>query len=544
MAIHPNAGKLAPKSILVNVAELISLYYTTKPDITNKAQLVSFGTSGHRGSSLLRSFNEDHILAITQAVCEYRVKNNINGTLFLGIDTHALSHPAQLSALQVLTANGVDVAIAKDGGYTPTPAISHAILTNNQTSKNLCDGIVITPSHNPPADGGFKYNPPHGGPADTDVTSIIEQRANELLKNNLVGVKKLGLEDALKSIHVIHYDYVTPYVEDLQNVIDMDVISKSKIKIGADAMGGSGFEYYRAIKKRYNLNMEIFNDTADFTFSFMHCDKDGKIRMDCSSSYAMAGLVALKDNFDIAFGNDTDFDRHGIVTKSIGLMNPNHYLAVAIHYLAQNRPLWKNDLGIGKTLVSSSMIDRVGQSLGKKVVEVPVGFKWFVDGLYNGTLFFGGEESAGASFLRKDGTVWTTDKDGIIMTLLSAEILAKTGKDAGEHYKDLVAQFGSPLYERLDAPASMEIMTKLKNLTREDVKATTLAGEQITQILTHATGNNAAIGGLKVVSENGWFALRPSGTEPIYKIYAESFISAAHLKEIQDEAREMVKGLI
>ncbi|MDY0115973.1 MAG: phosphoglucomutase (alpha-D-glucose-1,6-bisphosphate-dependent) [Sulfurimonadaceae bacterium] len=544
MAIHPNAGKLAPKSILVNVAELVSLYYTQKPDTTNKSQLVSFGTSGHRGSSLLHSFNEDHILAITQAVCEYRAKNNINGTLFLGIDTHALSHPAQLTALQVLAANGADVAIAKDGGYTPTPAISHAILIHNKTSKNLCDGIVITPSHNPPSDGGFKYNPPHGGPADTDVTSIIEKRANELLQNNLSGVKKLSVAEALKSVHVKEHDYITPYVEDLQNVIDMDVIAKSKIKIGADAMGGSGFAYYKAIKERYNLNMEIFNDSADFTFSFMHCDKDGKIRMDCSSSYAMAGLVALKDNFDIAFGNDTDFDRHGIVTKSVGLMNPNHYLAVAIHYLAQNRPLWKSDLGIGKTLVSSSMIDRVGQSLEKKVVEVPVGFKWFVDGLYNGTLFFGGEESAGASFLRKDGTVWTTDKDGIIMTLLSAEILAKTGKDAGEHYKDLVAQYGAPLYERIDAPATMEIMAKLKNLTREDVKATTLAGEKITQILTHATGNNAAIGGLKVVSENGWFALRPSGTEPIYKIYAESFISATHLKEIQDEAITMVKSLI
>ena len=544
MAIHPNAGKLAPKSILVNVAELISLYFTKKPDINNNAQMVSFGTSGHRGSSLLGSFNENHILAITQAVCEYRAANNICGTLFLGIDTHALSHPAQLSALQVLCANKVDVAIAKDSGYTPTPAISHAILTHNKNSKNLCDGIVITPSHNPPTDGGFKYNPPHGGPADTDVTSIIEKRANDILKENLKEVKKLSLEDTLKSPHAKEYDYITPYVEDLKNIIDMEVIKESNIKIGADAMGGAGMAYYKAIKEKYDLNMEIFNDNVDFTFSFMHCDKDGKIRMDCSSSYAMAGLVALKDNFDIAFGNDTDFDRHGIVTKSVGLMNPNHYLAVAINYLAQNRPLWSDKLAIGKTLVSSSMIDRVANSLGRKVVEVPVGFKWFVDGLYNGELFFGGEESAGASFLRKDATVWSTDKDGIIMTLLSAEILAKTGKDAGEHYKDLVAKYGAPLYERIDAPATKEIMQKLKNLTKEDVRATTLAGEKITQILTHATGNNAAIGGLKVVSENGWFALRPSGTEPIYKIYAESFIDAKHLKAIQDEAIAMVQSLI
>jgi len=544
MSTHPNAGKLAPKEILTNIPELISNYYTKKPDASNNAQKVSFGTSGHRGSSLLTSFNEDHILAVTQAVCEYRKQNGINGTLFLGIDTHALSYPAQITALQVLAANGVSVVVAKDGGFTPTPVISHAILTHNANAANKCDGIVITPSHNPPSDGGFKYNPPHGGPADTDVTSVIEKRANEILQNDLVEVKKLSIEEAYKSGYIKEYDYVTPYVEDLQNVIDMEAIAASKIKIGADAMGGSGMAYYRAIKERYNLNMEVFNDHPDFTFSFMHCDKDGKIRMDCSSPYAMAGLVALKEDFDIAFGNDTDFDRHGIVTKSVGLMNPNHYLAVAINYLAQNRPEWRDDLGIGKTLVSSSMIDRVAASLGKKVVEVPVGFKWFVDGLYNGSLFFGGEESAGASFLRKDGRVWSTDKDGMIMTLLSAEILAKTGRDAGEHYQELVAKFGAPLYARIDAPASAEIMQKLKNLRVEDVRATTMAGEKIEQILTHATGNNAAIGGLKVVAKNGWFALRPSGTEPIYKIYAESFIDAAHLQQIQEEAQEMVKGLI
>ena len=544
MSTHPNAGKLAPKEILTNIPELISSYYTKKPDASNNAQKVSFGTSGHRGSSLFTSFNENHILAVTQAVCEYRKQNGINGTLFLGIDTHALSYPAQITALQVLAANGVSVAVAKEGGFTPTPVISHAILTHNTNAANKCDGIVITPSHNPPSDGGFKYNPPHGGPADTDVTSVIEKRANEILQNNLAEVKKLSIEEAYKSGCIKEYDYVTPYVEDLQNVLDMEAIAASKIRIGADAMGGSGMAYYRAIKERYNLNMEVFNDHPDFTFSFMHCDKDGKIRMDCSSPYAMAGLVALKEDFDIAFGNDTDFDRHGIVTKSVGLMNPNHYLAVAINYLAQNRPEWIGDLGIGKTLVSSSMIDRVAASLDKKVVEVPVGFKWFVDGLYNGTLFFGGEESAGASFLRKDGRVWSTDKDGMIMTLLSAEILAKTGRDAGEHYQELTAKFGAPLYARIDAPATAEIMQKLKNLKVQDVKATTMAGENIEQILTHATGNNAAIGGLKVVAKNGWFALRPSGTEPIYKIYAESFIDAAHLKRIQEEAQEMVRGLI
>ncbi len=530
--------------MLVNVAELISAYYTRQPDVARQAERVTFGTSGHRGSSLLCSFNQDHILAVTQAVCDYRREAGINGTLFMGMDTHALSWPAQLNALQVLAANGVDVCIAADFDYTPTPVISHAILTHNRGGGKKCDGIVITPSHNPPTDGGFKYNPPHGGPADTDVTGVIEARANAYLEDNLSGVQIMELQDALRSSGTRHYDYLTPYVEDLGNVIDMDIIAQSKIRIGADAMGGSGLSYYRAIKERYGLNMEVFHDDLDSTFSFMHVDKDGKIRMDCSSPWAMAGLVALKEDFDIAFGNDTDFDRHGIVTKSMGLMNPNHYLSVAIAYLSENRPLWKKDLAIGKTLVSSSIIDRVAASLGRNVLEVPVGFKWFVDGLLHGTIFFGGEESAGASFLRKDGTVWSTDKDGIILNLLAAEITAKTGRDPGEHYRDMTGRFGAPIYARIDAPASIEQKAVLKNLAAEDVKEDMLAGEPITSILTNAPGNGAAIGGLKVVAENGWFALRPSGTEDIYKIYAESFIDEAHLGRIQDEAKAMVKKLL
>jgi len=543
MSLHPLAGLKAPKDILINVPELISAYYTLKPDVTHAAEAVSFGTSGHRGSSLKKSFNEDHILAVSQAVCDYRKEQNISGTLFMGMDTHALSHPAQLSALQVLCANGVNVAIAKDGGFTPTPVISHAILTHNKDAELLSDGIVITPSHNPPTDGGFKYNPTHGGPADTDVTGWIENRANEILKNSLKEVKTFSVSEALNSEYVTEYDYITPYVDDLENIIDMDVIKKSGIKIGADAMGGSGMKYYSAIKKRYDLNMEIFNDSLDSSFSFMHCDKDGKIRMDCSSPYAMAGLVTYKDSFDIAFGNDTDFDRHGIVTKSVGLMNPNHYLSVAINYLMQNRPNWSNTLKIGKTLVSSSMIDRVASDLGRSVDEVPVGFKWFVEGLHGGTVAFGGEESAGASFLRKDGSVWSTDKDGIIMCLLAAEITAKTSKDPGEHYKELTQKFGSPLYERLDAPASSEQKKILKNLSPDDLDEETLAGEKIEAILVNAPANNAPIGGLKVVSKNGWFALRPSGTEDIYKIYSESFIDEKHLKSIQNEAQAMVAKL-
>jgi len=544
MSLHPNAGKLAPRSILVNVPQLISEYYTKTPNTDDEAQSISFGTSGHRGSSLLGSFNEKHILAVTQAVCDYRQHAGITGTLFMGMDTHALSYPAQLSAIEVLAANNVDVRIAKDFGYTPTPVISHAILTHNSaTTKTQCDGIVITPSHNPPTDGGFKYNPPHGGPADTDVTDWIEARANTHLRNRLQEVKRLPLDDALQSDYIIQYDYITPYVDDLENVIDMQAIAASGILIGADAMGGSGMAYYTAIKERYGFNMEVFNNTLDSTFSFMHCDKDGKIRMDCSSPYAMAGLVAMKEKYDIAFGNDTDFDRHGIVTKSVGLMNPNHYLSVAINYLAQNRPQWKSTLGIGKTLVSSSMIDRVAEALNKKVIEVPVGFKWFVDDLIKGSIFFGGEESAGASFLRKDGTVWSTDKDGIIMTLLSAEILATTGRDPGVHYQELTQKFGAPIYARIDAPADAQQRNILKKLSPEDVKEEVLAGEPIEAILTNAPGNGAAIGGLKVVAKNGWFALRPSGTEAIYKIYAESFIDEVHLKKVQDEAQAMVAKL-
>ena len=543
MSLSPNAGKIAPKSILINVPELISAYYTSIPDIDNESQRVSFGTSGHRGSSLNNSFNETHILAVTQAVCDYRKKSGIDGTLFMGMDTHALSYPAQLTAIEVLSANGIDVKIAEDRGYTPTPVISHAILTHNQNTTKKCDGIVITPSHNPPSDGGFKYNPPHGGPADTDITDWIQNRANEIMRDDLKEVKKLPLKEALEAKNIQEYDYVTPYVEDLKNIIDMDVIAKSGILIGADAMGGAGMAYYSAIKEHYGLNMEVFHDNLDSTFSFMHCDKDGKIRMDCSSPYAMAGLITMKDKFDISFGNDTDFDRHGIVTKSVGLMNPNHYLSVAINYLSQNRPEWSKSLGIGKTLVSSSMIDRVASSLGREVMEVPVGFKWFVDGLINKEIFFGGEESAGASFLRKDGSVWSTDKDGIIMTLLSAEILAKTGKDPAEHYKELTQKFGSPIYARIDAPATQKQKDMLKKLSPEDVKEDSLAGEKIESILTKASGNNAPIGGLKVVAKNGWFALRPSGTEAIYKIYAESFIDEEHLKKIQEEAQGMVSKL-
>lgn len=543
MSMHPNAGKQVPKNLLTNIPQLISSYYIQKPNPKNSNERVSFGTSGHRGSSLNNSFNEIHIFAVTQAVCDYRKKAGITGILFMGIDTHALSYPAQLSALQVLAANGVDVRIAKNNGYTPTPVISHAILTHNANAAVQCDGIVITPSHNPPSDGGFKYNPPHGGPADTDVTDWIQARANMIIEDEMVDLHKFTPKEALNANNIKEYDYIGPYVEDLQNVIDMQSIAKSGIRIGADAMGGAGMAYYKAIKEHYGLNMDIFNDTLDSTFSFMHCDKDGQVRMDCSSPYAMAGLVALKENYDIAFGNDTDFDRHGIVTKSVGLMNPNHYLSVAIDYLAQNRPQWKSELGIGKTLVSSSMIDRVANALERKVIEVPVGFKWFVDGLTKGEIFFGGEESAGASFLRKDGSVWSTDKDGIILALLSAEILAVTKRDPGEYYQELTQKFGTPAYARIDAPATSEQCAILKNLSVENIKEQSLAGEPIEAILTNAPGNGAAIGGLKVVAKNGWFALRPSGTEPIYKIYAESFIGEEHLKQIQQEAQSIVKRL-
>jgi phosphoglucomutase len=545
MSVHELAGKAAPKESLIDVAELISQYYETQPDVDDPAQKVTFGTSGHRGTSLNGSFTEDHIMAIAQAICEYRVEKGINGPLFVGKDTHALSTPAEKTALQVFAANGVTVMIDQDGGYTPTPVISRAILTYNAgRSEGLADGVVITPSHNPPDNGGFKYNPPNCGPADTDVTGWIADRANELLANDNEEVESLYLADALAADTTVASDFITPYVEDLDNVIDMKAIARSGLKICADAMGGAGIRYWKPIAEKYGIDLTIRNDTPDYTFSFMCVDRDGKIRMDCSSPYAMAGLIDLKDDFDIAFGNDPDYDRHGIVTKSAGLMNPNHYLAVAINYLFTHRNGWRADAAVGKTLVSSSMIDRVAAELNRTLQEVPVGFKWFVNGLVDGSTGFGGEESAGASFLRKDGTVWSTDKDGIILCLLACEIFAVTGKDPGEHYQDLVAKFGSPVYARIDAPASRWEKARLAALSPEQVKAETLAGEPITAKLTHAPANGAAIGGLKVCTENGWFAARPSGTEDIYKIYAESFKGEEHLKQIQSEAREIVNAAL
>ena len=541
MSLHPLAGKLAPENILTNIPLLVAHYYKTEPNPALAEESVAFGTSGHRGSAFNASFNEHHILAICQALCEYRKANGINGPLFLGKDTHALSEPATITALEVFAANGVEVRIQSGGGYTPTPVISHAILSYNiGRSTGFADGVVITPSHNPPQDGGFKYNPPHGGPADTHVTSLIQNRANELLKQGLKDVQRVSLNKAIQADSTQEIDFILPYVKDLKNVVDMEAIAKSGLKIGVDPMGGSGIAYWEPIADIYGLNIEVVNKRIDPTFSFMRVDKDGKIRMDCSSSYAMGQLIELKDRFDIAFGNDPDYDRHGIVTKSLGLMNPNHYLAVAINYLFSNRPEWGSHVGIGKTLVSSSMIDRVAQSLGRKLIEVPVGFKWFVDGLKDGSVGFAGEESAGASFLRKDGNVWSTDKDGIIMDLLAAEICATTGKDPGEHYTDLETKFGSPIYERQDAGASKAQKAKLSKLSSEQVSASELAGEKILQKLTKAPGNNAAIGGLKVTTENGWFAARPSGTEDVYKIYAESFLGKDHLAILQKEAKELV----
>ena len=545
MAIHPLAGKIVPKKNLTDIAELISLYYETQPDVNIPSQKVSFGTSGHRGSSLNTSFTEDHIMAIAQAICEYRAKEGIPGPLFVGKDTHALSTPAEKTALQVFAANGVTVMIDKDGGYTPTPVISHAILTYNKgRTDGLADGVVITPSHNPPDNGGFKYNPPNGGPADTEVTSWIADRANELLADDNEDVESVYYPDALAAETTVAYDFITPYVADLENVIDMQAIAKSGLKICADAMGGAGLRYWKAIADTYGFKLTIINDSVDPTFGFMCVDHDGKVRMDCSSPYAMASLIGLKDDFDIAFGNDPDYDRHGIVTKSAGLMNPNHYLAVAINYLFTHRKGWRADAAVGKTLVSSSMIDRVATSLGRKLCEVPVGFKWFVNGLVDGSYGFGGEESAGASFLRKDGTVWSTDKDGIILSLLACEILAVTGKDPGEHYKELTAKFGSPVYARMDAVATREEKARLLALSPDQVQAKTMAGEPITAKLTHAPANGAAIGGLKVCTENGWFAARPSGTEDIYKIYAESFIGGEHLARIQAEAKDIVNAAL
>ena len=538
--ININAGKIAPKEILENIPKLVASYYTNEPDVTHPSQKVSFGTSGHRGKSSNNSFNENHIFAITQAVCEYRLQEGITGTLFIGKDTHALSTPAELSALQVCVANGVKCKIAQNDGYTPTPLISFTVLEANKNSEILSDGIVITPSHNPPSDGGFKYNCTNGGPADTNVTTIIENRANEILRNNLEGVKKVSLDDAMKSGLVEEFDFITPYVKSLGQIIDMDAIKKAGLKIGVDPLGGSGIAVYEKINEIYGLGLDIVNSYVDPTFSFMSCDHDGKIRMDCSSPYAMASLIALKDKYDIAFANDPDFDRHGIVTPTHGLMNPNHYLCVAIWYLFSYRISWNTNLKIGKTLVSSSMIDRVVESIGKKVYEVPVGFKWFVDGLFEGSLGFGGEESAGASFLRFDGSVWSTDKDGIILNLLGAEITAKLGKNPAQIYAEFEEQFGIAFYERIDAVTSKEEKEKLKNLSPNDITSKTLAGEEIVGIFTNASGNDAKIGGLKVTTANGWFAARPSGTEDVYKIYAESFISKEHLKLIQKEAKEIV----
>lgn len=543
MSLHPLAGKPAPQSILINVPRLVSAYYTSHPDVSDNTQQVAFGTSGHRGSSFKNSFTEDHILAITQAICHYREENGITGPLFLGMDTHALSEPAHATALEVLAAHGVDVMIQKDLGYTPTPVISHAILTYNRGRKSgLADGIVITPSHNPPDNGGVKYNPPQGGPADTDITQWIEAKANDLLKDNNKGVKSIPYERALRVATTHDYDYIEPYVEDLKNIIDLDAIHSADLKIGVDAMGGSGLAFWEPIAERYGLNIDVVNRVADPTFSFMTVDKDGKIRMDCSSPYAMASLIRLKDKYDIAFGNDPDYDRHGIVTPSGGLMNPNHYLSVAIWYLFQNRKRWKADAAVGKTLVSSSLIDRIAENLKRKLSEVPVGFKWFVDGLLDGSYGFGGEESAGASFLRKDGTVWTTDKDGLIMNLLAAEITARTGHDPSEQYASLVGMFGSPVYERIDVAATPEQKAVLKKLSPNQISASLLAGEKILAMLTTAPGNGAAIGGLKVVTKNGWFAARPSGTEDIYKVYAESFQGKEHLIQIQNEAQAVISA--
>ncbi|MFY4728288.1 phosphoglucomutase (alpha-D-glucose-1,6-bisphosphate-dependent) [Nitrospira sp. BLG_2] len=544
MAIHPLAGQPAPLSILVDVEKLLSAYWAEKPDVSVREQRVSFGTSGHRGSSFRRSFNENHLVAITQAVCEYRAAQRTSGPLYLGKDTHALSGPAFVTALEVFAANSVDVVIDRNDGYTPTPVISHAILTYNRIRPSgLADGVVITPSHNPPEDGGIKYNPPSGGPADTQTTKWIEDRANALLAANLQGVKRLAIERARQASTTHQHDYIEAYVSDLRNVVDVDIIKSAELKLGIDPLGGSGVAYWQPITERYGFDIEIVNPAVDPTFRFMPLDWDGKIRMDCSSPYAMANLIALKERFDVAFGNDADNDRHGIVTRS-GLMNPNHYLAASIAYLFANRAGWKSDTGIGKTLVSSSLIDRVAAKLKRKLVEVPVGFKWFVNGLLDGSLGFGGEESAGASFLRRDGTVWSTDKDGIIMDLLAAEMMAKTGRDPSELYRDLTKELGEPVYERIDAPATPEQKAILSKLSPHQVSATELAEDRIAAMLTEAPGNGAAIGGLKVVTESGWFAARPSGTEDVYKLYAESFKGKEHLKRIQEEAQVLVAGAL
>jgi phosphoglucomutase len=541
MTLSPLAGKPAPKDLLIDPLKLVEDYYSRKPDLSDPQQVVSFGTSGHRGTPYDGSFTEAHILAISQAICEYRKSKGFSGPLYVGKDTHALSAPAEHTALEVLAANQVETIIQQGDGYTPTPVISHAILVYNRgRSTALADGIVITPSHNPPRDGGFKYNPPNGGPADVDITNWVQDRANALLREGNRDVKRMPYEMALRASTTHHQNLAQPYVDDLINIVDLAAIKNAKIKIGVDPLGGASVGYWEPIIARYGLDVTVVNKGVDPTFSFMTVDHDGQIRMDCSSPYAMAKLIALKDDYQVAFGNDPDSDRHGIVTPTAGLMNPNHYLAVAIRYLFSHRPNWKKEAGVGKTLVSSGIIDRVAASLGRRLVEVPVGFKWFVDGLFDGSLGFGGEESAGASFLRLDGTVWSTDKDGIILDLLAAEMTARTGKDPGEHFREIAGQFGTPYYTRADAPATPAQKAALKKLSPEQVKATTLAGEPITARLTRAPGNNALIGGLKVVAANGWFAARPSGTENVYKIYAESMKSAGHLSAIMDEAKGIV----
>ena len=543
--LSPLAGKPAPKEMLIDVARLEREYFDRKPDLSDPNQLVSFGTSGHRGSPLHGTFTEAHILAITQAICEYRRSAGTDGPLYMGKDTHAVSDPAQRTALEVLAANNVETIIQRDNGVTPTPVISRTILAYNRGRKeHLADGIVITPSHNPPEDGGFKYNPPNGGPADTDITGWVEKRANELLRANNGGVKRMPFAAAFRAGSTHEEDFVIPYVQDLRNVVDMDAIRDAGLKLGDDPLGGSSKPYWEPINSIYKLDVTVVNPVIDPTFSFMTVDHDGVIRMDCSSPYAMARLVRLKDKYRLAFANDPDSDRHGIVTPSSGLMNPNHYLAAAIRYLLGHRPQWSKSVAVGKTLVSSSMIDKVVHNLGRRLLEVPVGFKWFVPGLVDGSCCFGGEESAGASFLRHDGTAWATDKDGLIMDLLAAEITARTGKDPGEHYRELTAEFGTSYYTRIDAPATPEQKAKLKELSPEAVTASTLAGEPVTAKLTRAPGNNAPIGGLKVASASGWFAARPSGTENIYKVYAESFKDEAHLNAIVAEAQGIVNSAL
>lgn len=549
MALHPQAGQPAAPEQLINVAQLVSQYFTYQPDPSNVAEAVSFGTSGHRGTAAAVTFNDMHIAAICQALAEYRAHQQITGPLFIGKDTHALSEPAMITAIEVLTANNVDVVIQRSDnasrGYTPTPVISRTIIRYNRGLKDcFADGVVITPSHNPPSDGGFKYNPPHGGPADSDVTKVIETRANALIAAGNKDVQRMPVREAVAAGRVREDDFMEAYIDDLAEVIDMQAIANANLTLGTDPLGGAGVGYWQRIAEKYGLNITVVNDKVDPQFGFMRRDKDGKLRMDCSSPYAMAGLIELKDQFDLAWGNDPDFDRHGIVCKSAGLMNPNHYLAVAINYLYQHRSQWPAELKVGKTLVSSSMIDRVAKAIGKPLAEMPVGFKWFVEGLSTSTIGFAGEESAGGIFLQRDGQTWATDKDGFILCLLAAEILAVTGKDPGEHYAELTEQFGSPCYQRVDVAASLEEKAKLSAMDASVVTSESLAGESIVSVQTHAPGNNAAIGGVKVSTENGWFAARPSGTEQIYKIYAESFNGETHLQDLISEAEALVGKII